>query len=82
MTESRPWRWRNCRGLELGFWLVLAPWDWRLLWHVINDHTMFHGTAQLGPFNFQVFANIGNNSSEGWGARFGLSEEEAWDRSE
>jgi hypothetical protein len=85
----RPWRWRNCRSLFVGVGFTLLPWDWFRLraWSTCDggDHVGGCYGKQwglvLGPISLSIGAGIGNNSTGDWRARFGLSEEEAWDRS-
>lgn len=82
----RPWRWRNCRGLNASITFAPFPWNWHFGWHSRNDGDAggCYGKTwnlMLGPVWFTVMADIGNNSTGDWRARFGLSEEEAWERS-
>ena len=78
------WTWRNCRSLEIGFSLLIFPWDWHIQaekWDC-NNTCEWKGWAQFGPIVISLDAHIGNVSSESrWRAWFGLSEDEAWERS-
>lgn len=85
----RPWRWRNCRSLLVGLTFSPLPWTWHVRYLSLCDDGDHVGgaygktwTVVFGPFGISVTAGIGNNSTGDWRARFGLSEEEAWDRSE
>lgn len=82
----RPWRWRNCRDLTVSAIFAPFPWDWHFgTWtRCDGDVGGAYGKTwnlMLGPVRFAVQAGIGNCSTGDWRARFGLSEEEAWDRS-
>ena len=80
--EIRPWRWRNCRQLCVAVWFHVLPWQWRIGCQVVADtYTEFRAGVQFGPIGFQIDADTGNSSAEGWRARFGLSDDEAWERS-
>ena len=85
--EVRPWRWRNCRSVSLIGSFSPCPWDWRLTkWSYVpcGSGCDCYGKVwgiQIGPFSFTFSADIGNVSTGDWRARFGLSEEEAWERS-
>lgn len=84
----RPWRWRNCRSLFVSVTFAPLPWTWLL---GVDTYTEGGGDTggcygrtwmlMLGPVSISVCAGIGNNSTGDWRARFGLSEEEAWERS-
>ena len=72
------WRWTNMRTLSFGVELHLAPWDWHLGWKSDSELGSFFGSVCVGPIAFQVYASIGNCSSENpFVAWFGLSEAEA-----
>jgi hypothetical protein len=84
MEERRPWRWRNCRGLRLRMEIWPFPWDWRIGGAVGNSLYYEHEVGVFfGPIGLSIYADIGNVSSDNpLTARMGLSEVEAWERSE
>lgn len=84
----RPWRWRNCRSLFVSITFAPLPWTWRMDAGTEADGGEHVGGCygrtwfvMCGPFGITLTAGIGNISEDDWRARFGLSEEEAWDRS-
>jgi hypothetical protein len=84
----RPWRWRNCRAIRLSISFSPLPWTWGLgVWNTCNggEHCGGcygkHWGVVIGPLCFSAEADHGNISTGDWRARFGLSEEEAWERS-
>lgn len=85
----RPWRWRNCRAVRIGISISPLPWTWSFgVWtlceggaHVGGAYGKHWGIG-LGPIGLSLQVDHGNISTGDWRARFGLSEEEAWDRSE
>lgn len=79
--EARPWRWRNCREIEIGVVFFVLPWQWRIRRESDSDHTQRRFAMQFGPIGLTILADIGNISDETWRAHFGLSESEAWERS-
>lgn len=84
--EERPWRWRNLRHAEIMVSIVPFPWDWHVQFCRSNDDDAggcygVSWNAQIGPFCFGLHVTHGNCSAKGWRGRFGLSEDEAWERS-
>lgn len=80
--ECRGWSWRSCRAIRVALWLEILPWQWRIGSETVSDtYTEFRWGCQFGPLGLQIIADTGNSSDESWRARFGLSDEEAWERS-
>lgn len=79
--EPRPFRWRNCRELSVAIWFSIMPWQWQIGVERSGDHTESRIGMQLGPVGLQIIATTGNCSAEGWRGRFGLGDEQAWERS-
>lgn len=85
--EPRPWRWRNLRHAEISIFIIPFPWDWYVRFQRSDDDDAggCYGmlwSAQLGPLCFGLHVTHGHRSAPGWRGRFGLSETEAWERSE
>ena len=80
--EYRPWRWRNLREMEISLSLLIFPWQWRFHWERVLAYDLWHADVIVGPLHLQAWASYGNCSTGDWRARFGLSDSEAWERSE
>jgi hypothetical protein len=81
---DRPWTWRNLRGLHLSVVFWPCPWQWHVASRIEHaTYYEFSAHLQIGPFEVGIFADTGNVSSESpWRARFGLSDDEAWERAD
>lgn len=78
------WTWWNCRSLVIGVSWVFCPWDWYVKASPgTNNHSgEWRGWVQFGPLVVSLDAAIGNISSESrWRAWFGITEDEAYQRS-
>jgi hypothetical protein len=80
--EHRSWRWRNLREASIGITLLLFPWQWRLYWESVSAYDDWHVVVVVGPLVIRAEASYGNCSTGDWRARFGMSDTEAWERSE
>jgi hypothetical protein len=79
--EERRWTWRNLRECDIGFHIVPMPWQWRMSADLTGGYVGAFGHVQFGPFVLTFEADVGNCSTGDWRAMFGLSEQEAWERS-
>jgi hypothetical protein len=77
----RRWRWKNLRSCSVAVHLILLPWDWRVSARRSMDYCEFYMQVQFGPVSIKLSGDIGNCSTGDWRAWFGLSEDEAWERS-
>ena len=80
MIAARPWVWRNLRHLQVYFSFEVFPWQWRISAWKESDYSELSATVQFVFISIGMHANCGNCSTGDWRARFGLSDDKAWER--
>lgn len=75
-----PWRWRNCRHVEVSCHLHLLPTSWRFrTWWQSEVYSLAAG-IHLWFVSIHLWCGIGDKSDPTWRGRLSLSDAEAWHR--